>query len=201
MMARRIVGGSKRVLLHSLTFVSLGSMLFVVSACRSAGAQEIIHARAGQVVAISPKARTLTLKTADGSAVVFKEVTGPEPAMSFDKDVRSKTVAANTFNTVGAYVLVFYFGFDTPTAVAVEDLGKTGPQRTIGSVDHFDRHQHLLMLNAGAAEPQKVVVSDDTIVDTPEGVVKAVDFHPSRGEQLRCFTRPESMTALFVAPN
>ena len=134
MMARRIVGGSKRVLLHSLTFVSLGSMLFVVSACRSAGAQEIIHARAGQVVAISPKARTLTLKTADGSAVVFKEVTGPEPAMSFDKDVRSKTVAANTFNTVGAYVVVFYFGFDTPTAVAVEDLGRqarSGPSAAL----------------------------------------------------------------------
>jgi hypothetical protein len=65
----------------------------------------------------------------------------------------------------------------------------------------FDRHKHLLTLKTETAQPQELAVSDDTIVDTPEGIVKPAEFHPSKGEQLRCFAKPESQAALFVAPN
>jgi hypothetical protein len=192
---------ARGLLIHSLTFVLVSAAISVLSAGRPANAQEIIHARAGQIVATNPTAKTLTLKVADGSTVVFQDVASPEPALSFDKEVRSKTVAADTFKNVGAYVVVFYFGIYTPTAVAVKELGVAAPQRSTGSVAGFDRHQHLLLLKAGPAGPQKMVVSDDTIVDTPEGVVRPANFHPGKGEQLRCFTAPQSETAVFVAPN
>ncbi|WP_157178384.1 hypothetical protein [Terriglobus roseus] len=168
---------------------------------RQANAQEVIHARAGQVVAANTAAKTLTLKVADGSTVVFHDVATPEPAMSFDKDLRDKTTAAAAFHDVGAYVVVFYFGFGEPTAVAVESMGATPPKRTAGSVTSFDRHQHLLTLNTESMGSQKVVVSDDTILDTPEGVVKASNFHPGKGQHLRCFAKPDSQNALFVAIN
>ena len=35
-------------------------------------AQEIIHARGGQIVATKPTAKTLTLKVPDGSTVLYK---------------------------------------------------------------------------------------------------------------------------------
>lgn len=192
---------AQRCLIHGLMFVLLAASVCFLSAGRFASAQEIIHARAGQIVATNPTANTLTLKVADGSTVVFQDVASPEPAMSFDKDVRSKTVAASTVKDVGAYVVVFYFGVYTPTAVAVKVLGMSAPQRTTGSVAGFDRHQHLLMLKSGPAESQKMAVSEDTIVDTPEGVVKPDNFHPNKGERLRCFTAAQSQTALLVAPN
>jgi hypothetical protein len=199
----RVAEKTKSVLLRNRSMMfPLSAILCLSSACLSASAQEIIHARAGQIVATDSTAKTLTLKVADGSMVVFKDVANPQPAISFNQDVRSKTVPAGTFNKVGAHVVVFYFGFDVPTAVAVKDLGSDAPKRTTGSVANFDRHQHLLTLKTDTtAEPQKLVLSDDTVMDTPEGVVKLADYHPNKGEQLRCFTKPESQTALFVAPN
>lgn len=199
---RRVAEKTKSVLLRNRsTMFPLSVILCLSSAWLSASAQEIIHARAGQIVATNSTAKTLTLKVADGSIVVFKDVGNPEPAISFNQDVRSKTVPAGTFNKVGAHVVVFYFGFDAPTAVAIKDLGSETPKRSTGSVANFDRHQHLLTLKSDTAEPQKLVLSDDTVMDTPEGVVKLADFHPNKGEQLRCFTKPESQVALFVAPN
>jgi hypothetical protein len=109
-------------------------------------------------------------------------------------------VPAGTFTKVGAYVVVFYFGIDTPTAVAIKELGQDPLQKSIGSVADFDRHQHLLTLKTETA-PQKLVLNDETVVDTPDGIVRSADYHPSKGEQLRCFTKPASQAALFVRPN
>ena len=198
---RRPVANAKGVLLRSSAFISIASIMFLFSAGRQSSGQEIVHARAGQLIAADPVAKTLTLKTADGSTVVFHDVANPEPAMTFDRDVRSKTVAASTFHTIGAYVVVFYFGFDAPTAVAVQDLGTSAPNKTTGSVEGFDRHKHVLTLKSGSGQPQELAVSDNTIVETDEGVVNPDHFHPGKGDQLRCFAKPGTQAAFFIAPN
>jgi hypothetical protein len=198
---RVAVRNAKGGLLRSSAFLSIASTLFLFAVSRGASGQEIVHARAGQLIAVNPAAKTLTLKLADGSTMVFHDVSEPEPAMTFDKDVRSKTVAASSFHTVGAYVVVFYFGFDAPTAVAVEDLGTTGLNRTTGSVAGFDRHKHLLTIRNGSAQQQELAVSDATIVDTADGIVTPGHFHPSKGDELLCFAKPGSQTAFFIAPN
>jgi hypothetical protein len=97
--------------------------------------------------------------------------------------------------------VVFYFGYGDLTAVAVEGLGPTAPLATTGSVANFDRHKHVLTLKTDTAAARELAISDDTIVDTPEGVVRSADFHPSKGEQFRCFAKPESQAALLVALN
>jgi len=51
-----------------------------------------------------------------------------------------------------------------------------------------------------AAEPKKLVLTEDTIVDTSDGVVKLADYKPSKGEHVRCFTSGDSETALLVTP-
>ncbi|MGI4758776.1 MAG: hypothetical protein ACRYGF_18245 [Janthinobacterium lividum] len=150
---------------------------------------------------MNPSAKAFTLKITDGSTLVFKDVQSPEPAMSFDKEVRSKTVAASTGGNIGDYVVVFYFGVEAPTAVAIKELGNTDPQRTTGVVVGYDRHKRLLLLKAGSEEPQRMTISDNTIVDTPEGVIKADNFRPNKGEQLRCLTTPQSQAAVLVVPD
>src|SRR5271154_4378851 len=85
-----VAGKTKNVLLRNRNMMfPLSAILCVSSACLSARAQEIIHARAGQIVATDSTAKTLTLKVADGSTVVFKDVANPQPAISFSQDVRS----------------------------------------------------------------------------------------------------------------
>ena len=203
---RRAVVNAKGILLRSSAFVSIALTLLFLSGRREAIGQEIVHARAGQVVEVNPSAKTLTLKVADGSTVVFRDVSDPEPAMTFDKDVRSQTVAAASFKTVGAYVVVFYFGFDSPTAVAVEGLGTTAPNRTVGSVEGFDRHKRVLTIKNGTAknglgQAQELDVSDKTVVETDEGVINPDRFHPNKGDSLRCFAKPGSQDAFFIATN
>jgi hypothetical protein len=198
---RRVAEKTRSVLLRNRNVMfPLATVLCLSSACLSAGAQKVIHARAGQVIAVNPAPKTLTLKIADGSSVLFQDVASPEPAVFFDKTVRSKTVPAGTFIKVGANVVVFYYGINTLTAVAIKELGDP-LQKSTGSVADFDRHQHLLTLKTKTAEPQKLVLNDETVVDTPDGIVKSTDYRPNKGEQLRCFTKPASQVALFVAPN
>ncbi len=108
-------------------------------------------------------------------------------------------VPVAAFTKVGANVVVLYFGYDSPTAVAVKDIGSATPKTSTGSVSSFDRHQHSLTLKTEAAE-QKLVLTDDTIVDTCDGVVKLADFKPSKGDHLHCVTAPDSETALLVTP-
>jgi hypothetical protein len=163
-------------------------------------AQEVVHARAGKVVQVDAAGKTLTLKLADGSSMSFHELSAHEPAYSLDKAIREKTVPVASFSKVGANVVVLYFGYDTPTAIAVKELGADAPKKSTGSVSSFDRHEHSLTLKTDAAAPQKLMLTEDTIVDTNDGVVKMADYKPSKGEHLRCFTSPNSETALFVAP-
>lgn len=204
--SREVAGQTKRVGLRCGNGLGYGKMTHAILAIAmlsiasaAAKAEEVIHARAGQVVATDAAAKTLTLKVADGSIIVFKDVASPEPPMAFDAKVRSKTVPADGFHTVGAQVVVFYFGYDTPTAVAVKDLGSDVPTRRAGSVASFDRRQHLLTLKTGTPEPEKVLLSDETIVDTAEGVMTAAEFRPSKGDQVHCVAKANSAAALFVA--
>jgi hypothetical protein len=158
-----------------------------------------VHAKAGKVVAVNSASKTLVLTLADGSKMVFQDVPSHEPALSLDKAVREKTVPVATFSKVGANVVVLYYGYDSPTAIAVRELGTDAPKRTIGSVSNFDRHQHSLTVKTDAAD-QKLVLTDDTIVDTNDGVVKLADYKPSKGEHVRCLTSGNSETALLVVP-
>ncbi len=167
--------------------------------CLPLGAQEVVHAKAGKVVAVNSASKTLVLTLADGSKMVFQDVPSHEPALSLDKAVREKTVPVATFSKVGANVVVLYYGYDSPTAIAVRELGTDAPKRTIGSVSNFDRHQHSLTVKTDAAD-QKLVLTDDTIVDTNDGVVKLADYKPSKGEHVRCLTSGNSETALLVVP-
>jgi len=164
------------------------------------GAQEVVHAQTGKVIGVDTAGKTLTLKLADGSKVSYQDVPSHEPAMSLDKDVREKTVPVAAYGKVGANAVVLYFGYDSPTAVAIKDLGSDVPKQSIGTVSNFDRHQHSLTLKTNAAESQTLLLTEDTIVDTSDGVVKLADYKPSKGERLRCLTGPDAKTALFVAP-
>jgi hypothetical protein len=179
---------------------ALAAAVCLMSPWMFADAQEVVHARTGKVMVVNPTSKTLVLKAADGEIVIFQAMAGHEPAMSFDKSIRGKTVPVAGYSKVGSNVVVFYYGYDTLTAVAIKELGADSLKKSTGSVSNFDRHDHSLTLKTEAPEPQKLVLNDDTIVDTSDGVVKLADYKPAKGAQLRCITQPESQVALLVAP-
>jgi hypothetical protein len=180
-------------------FFVLGAMMCLWLACKPLGAQEVVHAAAGKLVSVNAAQKTLTLKRMDGTTMSFQVVASHEPALSLDKAVREKTVPVAGYSKVGSNVVVLYFGYDSPTAVAIKELGPDAPKKCTGSVSNFDRHEHRLTLKTDAAGAQNLVLTEDTIVDTNDGVVKLADYKPSKGERLRCFTGADSGTALFIA--
>jgi len=177
-----------------------GAVLCLLSGCVALGAQEVVHAQAGKVVAVNLASKRLILKLADGSTMIYQFVSSHEPALSIDKAVRAKTVPVAAYSKVGTNVVVLYFGLDLPTAVAIKELGTDEPKKRTGSVSSFDRHLHSLTLKTDAAEAQTLALTEDTIVDTNNGIVRLADYKPSKGEHVRCFTSGDSETALLVAP-
>jgi hypothetical protein len=176
--------------------------LLVPCIASTAGAQEVVHALTGTLTAANPNGDTFSIKTADGSIASFKASDTKGTAVTFSKDVAAETVPPNAFHTLGAHVLVFYYGYDTMrTAVAIKSLGTDPLTRVTGTVRNFDKHRHAMTVDGSPAAPVDIILSGDTIVDTPDGVVEGLKYHPNKGELVRAVTKPSegAQTALFIS--
>jgi outer membrane lipoprotein-sorting protein len=164
-------------------------------------AQEIVHALAGTVTAIDAAAKTITVKTDDGSENLFKDDTDSKVKIDFDKDLRAQTTAADAFAKTGARVIVYYYGFDTVrTAVALENLGSGPFVKTSGTVLKLDRHKHLLTIETSAGSKQVFEIGPKTVAETSFGAVEGEKVDVSKGENVRVTASPDGagQTALFI---
>ena len=101
-------------------------LAWVLAPCMAsaAGAQEVVHAVTGTLTVASESDSTFSLKTDDGSVALFRASAIKKTPITFSKELEAQTVAPNSFHTVGAHVLVFYYGVDTVlTAFAIRSLG------------------------------------------------------------------------------
>ena len=64
-------------------------------------AQETVSALAGTLTAIDAAAKTITVKTDDGSEGLFKDDTDSKVKIEFDKNLRAQTTAADAFAGTG----------------------------------------------------------------------------------------------------
>jgi hypothetical protein len=170
-------------------------------ACATTYAQEIVHGITGTVTAANPNAKTFTLQADNGTVVLFDARNHGGNPVTLAKEMQQQSTAADTVHT-GAHVLVFYYGNDAVrNAVAIRDLGTGALDRVNGNVADFDRHQHRMKVKCSAAEPQDVVLSDQTVVDTPMGVVQGSKYKPNKGEQVGIVSTSSKgeRTALFIS--
>ena len=162
------------------TCLSLGLL-----AAHFAAAQEIVHALSGTVEKIDPAAKTLLLKTNDGSEGLFQLPTGAGN-MEFDHEVKARTTPAVTFTETGTEVILYFYGNgDVRTAVAVQNLGNTHLLNTEGTVTRFDKHRRALTIRTTAGAVQNFQVDPKAVADTSAGVVDGQRFEPVRGDNLR----------------
>src|SRR5215475_13212602 len=133
---------------------------FFITASLVVNAQEVVHALSGTVTAINPTAKTIVIKTNDDSDGFFKQLTNSNVSLLFDKDIRSRTTPADTFNDKGAPVIVYYigggFGRVSRTAVAVQNLGAGSLEKDIGTVVKFNKHELTIKTDSGAKETFRI---------------------------------------------
>jgi hypothetical protein len=148
-------------------------------------AQEVVHALSGTVSAIDAKDKTIDIKTADGSEGMFKDLTKADVSMDFDKAIRSDSIPAESFSKQGVNVIVFYYGdTNVRTVVALRDLGPGPFTRSNGTVDKYNKHEHLLVLKDSTGATQSFHIDPKTVVEGAVGAIEGDRYDPQKGERL-----------------
>lgn len=164
-------------------------------------AQETVHALAGTLTAIDAAAKTITVKTDDGSEGLFKDDTDSKVKIEFDKNLRAQTTAADAFAGTGVRVIVYYFGVgNVRTAVALENLGSGPFVKSSGTVLRFDRHKHELTIETNAGSKEVFEISPKTVAETSFGVAEGEKVDLSKGENVRVTASPAGggQAAIFI---
>lgn len=167
----------------------------------SATAQEVVHALVGTVISISPAAKTVTVKTDDGSNGVFKDMTNSNTKIEFDKSIRSDATAADEFKKSGARAIIYYFGIgDMRTVVALRSLGPGPFTKSSGTVVDFDDGKHSFSIKNSSGAVESFQITSTTVVETGMGAKEGFYFQPGKGDQVRVNATVinGSTTALFI---
>ncbi len=172
---------------YGMTNISLKRffLLALLSAgCSAVYAQQIVHAVTGVVTSVDPANNTITIKTNDDSAGVFKYQKGGKTELVFDKDVRNGTTEPASFNKIGDHVVAYYvdMGFVNRTIVALKDFGPSALKSTSGTVVKNKHHEIVLRTDAGSTESFEI--SRDASAETPQGVVSGFKFDVDPGTRV-----------------
>ena len=167
----------------------------------TATAQEIVHALTGTVTSINSAAKTIQVKTDDGSEGLFKVLTNANAPIDFEQKVRADAIPAASFTRTNTQVLVYYFGDgDERTAVALEDLGAAPLVKVPGTIVSFKRHEHLLTIKNASGRRLSFHLDDKTVAETAEGVTEGERLAPNKGDQVRVIAKSANgtETAVFI---
>lgn len=186
----------KRILIVWVVAVCLGLM------CRTAMAQEVVHALTGTVSSIDPVGKTITVFLDGGSQSVFKDMTNAKMPLFVDKKLLTEATSVDAFKKKGAYVIVLYFGgVDSRTAVALRSLG-TGPfSATDGTVSKFDSHDHSISVQDKSGAVQTFKINADTVAEGSSGAVDGLKFQAEKDDHVHVIGTIQngSPIALFVS--
>ena len=167
----------------------------------AAAAQEMVHALAGTVSSIDATAKTITVKTDDGSEGLFNDMTDSTTPIEFHPNIRRDATAASEFKSSGVRVIVYYFGYGSiRTAVALRSLG-TGPfTLASGTVVNFSNGGRTLSIKDNSGVIKTFNISSDLVVETTTGAGVKTKFQPVTGDPVRVTATMVngSATALFI---
>jgi Cu/Ag efflux protein CusF len=165
-----------------------------------AAAQEVVHALTGTVSSIDAAGKTITLFQDTGSQGTFNEMTNHKTAITIDKKLLAEATPADDFSKKGAYVIVFYFGGESRTAVALRPLG-TGPfTSAVGTVTKYEGHSHIITIKDDSGKEYTFKLSEDTVAEGGFGAVNGYKFQVEKGDHVRVVgtSSGNDAMALFV---
>ncbi|MBV9609218.1 MAG: hypothetical protein JO187_06650 [Acidobacteria bacterium] len=141
------------------------------------------HATAGVLSRVDSAAKTIVVKTADGTEEVFK-FTG-KTAVHGAKDVETGAVDTYLAGKEGTHVVVRYTEKGTEkTAVGVEDVGKDTMKVAKGTVEGADKAGHTITVAGEDGSKDTYHVAKDAAIDSEHGVVKGTEFVGKNGEKV-----------------
>ncbi len=175
-------------------------VLVLASSAAMASAQMTVHAVTGPVKTVTPQNLSVMVDAASGTTSKFKIMPSAKMPQEFSRDLRADSTAPETFQKVGDFALVYYYGYgNDQTAVAVKDLG-TGPfTKAHGTIVAFDKHGRTLTLKDDSGKQVPLLLNDQMVVDTDTGVDSGRKFSPHKGDEVRVtYTSGSPATVAFL---
>jgi hypothetical protein len=168
----------------------------------AATAQEVVHALIGTITSINSAAKTIGVKSEDGTLSYFKDMLHSHYKIAFDKNSRTDAAAADSFKKTGERAIIYYFGVgDLRTIVALRSLGPGPYVKSVGTVVSFNKRERSLSMTTQTGQDESFEIAADTVVDGEMGAVGGSEFRPAKGDPVRvtAVVVNGSNTALFVS--
>jgi hypothetical protein len=149
-------------------------------------AQDVAHAVSGVVTRVDKDAKTLSVKTSDGTEHVFKysEKTGLHASHEAAAGMKKGAVDSYFAGKEGTSVVVHYTekGGDK-TATWVDDLGKDTVKSANGTITKIDKKAHTLTIKTDDGAESTYAFGKEAASDSQHGVVKGWDYTASKAKE------------------
>jgi hypothetical protein len=143
----------------------------------------LVRATEGEVTRLDSAAKTIAVKTADGTEEIFKF--SDKTAIHAADGV--KTTMVNTYfaGKEGTHVVVRYTrdGADK-TAVAIDDFGKDSLKVTKGVITAVDNSAHTVTVKTEGTPDETYHVAKNATVDTAHGAIDGTEYIAKEGEKV-----------------
>lgn len=148
---------------------------------------DVVHAVSGAVTKVDKDAKTIGVKTADGTEHVFhySEKTTVRGAKDAGKGVKTGAVDTYFAGKEGTHVVVRYTEKGAEkTADSVDDFGKDTMKVTEGTVTKVDKAAHTVSVKTADGAETTYDWGKDATIDTEHGVVKSSKFVAKEGDKV-----------------
>ena len=153
----------------------------------TASAQDAIHAVSGAITHTDHAAKTIAIKTADGTEEVFRYTEHTAVRESSKAAGRAQMGITDTYfsGKEGSKVVIRYLGKGTDkTATLVEDFGKESLKGGRGTVTHVDKAAHTIGIRTEDGAEATYKMGDQTVVETEHGVVRGSRYAAKEGDKV-----------------
>lgn len=174
--------------MHSRSISRLVVLAVVLGLCAySLPAQHVVHAVTGAVTKVDAGAKTIAVKTADGTEEVFKYTAKTSVHGATAAADAIKTGALDTYmaGKEGTHVVLRYVGKGADkTAIGVKDFGKDSLKVRKGTVTKVDHAAHTVGIKTAEGTEVTYHLSKDAAIDTEHGVVDGAKFTAKEGDHV-----------------
>ena len=172
---------------RSKAFSRLLMAASVAALLTSAFAQDVIHAVEGAVTQVDQKAKTIAIKTTDGTEDVFKYTEHTAIHDSHEAAHGAKMGVVDTYfkGKEGSHVVVRYMGTGAgKTATMLDDFGKDSLKVGRGTVTHVDRAARTVAIKTENGAEVTYKLGSEGVVETEHGVVRANRYVAKEGDKV-----------------
>ena len=175
---------------QTVRHVMLASLLLALSSAWGqdvATGGDVVHAVAGVVTKIDAAAKTIAVKTADGTEHVFKytEKTTVHVAKATGEETKAGAIDTYMAGKEGTHAVISYTAKGAKeTAVHIQDLGDHSLKMGEGTVTHVDKAGRTVTIKAEDGTETTYRVAKHAAIDTAHGVTKDSEFVAKEGEKV-----------------